>query len=802
VRLGDGAGGFGAEQEFTAPGSYPDSISIADLNNDTKPDMVVAGINQLSTFIGNGNGTFQPGVSTYVGDFAQVAIGHFNNDNKIDLVVGTYNWESPGLFYQAYLGDGLGGFTAVGWYAEQIPGPGGLAAVELNNDGKLDVVVGNGLVLLGNGNGTFQYNLSQPLPLGGGATATGDFTGDGRTDVLVAGNGVAVLRNRGDGTLDTPIHSFANAGYSAVATADFNADGKLDTIMTQGSKGTASVLLGHGDGTFRFAGAFAVGTTPTSVTAGDFNRDGRPDAAIANRDSKDLSVLFNDGNWATLPPPPSTLAISDTTVTEGDSGTLNATLAVSLSYPSAFDVTVQYTTWNGYATQIDDYIFTSGTLSIPAGQTSRTFTVPIKGDLIAEPTETFFVDLTNATGAPIVDAQGICTILDNDVPPAIAISDVSRAEGNSGTTPFTFTVSLTSGSGQDVQVNYTTAGGSATSSGGTRDYQSKSGTLNFPAGITSQTVAVFVVGDSRNESDETFFVNLGQPVNAPIADSQGVGTILNDDGGRGKSWVGPASGGSWSTASNWSPSGVPGADSLVAIDGASVELLTSASVSELSLRSDAALAVTAGGDGVLRTTSLFLDPDSVLNLSDNELIIDYTGDSPAPAIRELLRSGRNGGAWNGYGLNTSSAVEGVTGLGYAESADLFSSFPASLGAQSVDATSILVRHTLLGDANLDGGVAVSDLGILATNWQQSPRSFAQGDFDYDGTVDVNDLGILATSWQKNLPQSSAPRSVLGSAFNARRRATARMFDEMVGSLRERDPSRNPEPLPGKHSTHS
>jgi hypothetical protein len=69
---------------------------------------------------------------------------------------------------------------------------------------------------------------------------------------------------------------------------------------------------------------------------------------------------------------------------------------------------------------------------------------------------------------------------------------------------------------------------------------------------------------------------------------------------------------------------------------------------------------------------------------------------------------------------------------------------------------------LAGDANQDGAVDVSDLGILATNWQTSGRKFSQGDFNYDGTVDVTDLGILATNWQKNLPVASAAVGAVAS----------------------------------------
>jgi hypothetical protein len=82
---------------------------------------------------------------------------------------------------------------------------------------------------------------------------------------------------------------------------------------------------------------------------------------------------------------------------------------------------------------------------------------------------------------------------------------------------------------------------------------------------------------------------------------------------------------------------------------------------------------------------------------------------------------------------------------------------------------------LAGDADHDRDVDVNDLGILATNWQQSPRTFAQGDFDYSGTVDVNDLGILASHWQQQLALPSAP-------FNAGARKTAfskRLTDELA-----------------------
>jgi hypothetical protein len=98
------------------------------------------------------------------------------------------------------------------------------------------------------------------------------------------------------------------------------------------------------------------------------------------------------------------------------------------------------------------------------------------------------------------------------------------------------------------------------------------------------------------------------------------------------------------------------------------------------------------------------------------------------------------------------------GLGYAEASDVA---PGGMFAgQSVDGTAVVVRFTYYGDADLNGSVDVADLGRLASNWQTSPRRWAQGNFNYDGAVDVADLGMLASNWQSSLlvPLSPATKS--------------------------------------------
>ena len=108
---------------------------------------------------------------------------------------------------------------------------------------------------------------------------------------------------------------------------------------------------------------------------------------------------------------------------------------------------------------------------------------------------------------------------------------MSLTEGNAGTKPFTFTVTLSAASGRSVTVKYATANGTATAgTSGSADYVATSGTLTFSSpGTTTQSIAVSVRGNTTVESDELYSVSLKVPSNATIQDSLGQGTILNDD---------------------------------------------------------------------------------------------------------------------------------------------------------------------------------------------------------------------------------------------------------------------------------
>ena len=222
------------------------------------------------------------------------------------------------------------------------------------------------------------------------------------------------------------------------------------------------------------------------------------------------------------------LTVNDVSVAEGNTGTKDAVFTVSLGVPAASTITVQYTVAAGTASA-NDFTPNTGKLVFQVGQSSRTLAVKVKGDLFDEDDETFFVRLTSAQGAPISDGEGVGTILDDDLPPSLRVTDVTITEGNSGTKDATFVVSLSLASGKTVTVGYGTADDTAIAGS---DYVATSGVLTFAPGETSKSVNVAVKGDKVKESAETFFLNLANPLNATVADAQGVGTIK--DGGRGR----------------------------------------------------------------------------------------------------------------------------------------------------------------------------------------------------------------------------------------------------------------------------
>jgi serine protease len=222
------------------------------------------------------------------------------------------------------------------------------------------------------------------------------------------------------------------------------------------------------------------------------------------------------------------LIVNDVSVTEGDVGTKLMTFTISLTQAAGVDVTYDIATANGYA--LAPYDYTAGSAlgeTIPAGQLSKTYSVVIKGDTVMEGDETLAVNLSNASGAVILDGRGVGTIL-NDDKPKMTITDVSVEEGNSDTSLMTFTVQLSQASQNAITYDIATSNGYALAGS---DYDAT--TLigeSIPAGMTSKTFTVAIHGDTTVEGNETLAANISNVSSgATLADGRGVGTILNDD---------------------------------------------------------------------------------------------------------------------------------------------------------------------------------------------------------------------------------------------------------------------------------
>jgi hypothetical protein len=308
-------------------GVDPRAVTVADFNNDGKADLAVVNLGQpstpqasLSVLLGNGNGSFQPAVTTdvlngaAVGGARSVAVGDFNGDHLLDVALNTVgSTGNPAV--EVLLGKGDGSFQPSHLILSVGQNPFSVAVGDFDHNGALDLVTANSngtlSVLLGNGDGTFRPRTDLTVSGVPRAVAVGDFNGDGRLDVAVASqlsDTVSVLLGNGDGTFARPL-VFAASGQNftpqSLALGDVNGDGKLDLVIKSVSfldsdAFQVGALLGRGDGTFQspLLGA-AQPDGSGDLVLGDFNNDGRLDVAVADQlgaPSGNLSVFAGNGD--------------------------------------------------------------------------------------------------------------------------------------------------------------------------------------------------------------------------------------------------------------------------------------------------------------------------------------------------------------------------------------------------------------------------------------------------------------------------------------------------------------------------
>jgi hypothetical protein len=252
---------------------------------------------QGALFLGNPDGTFQPAINLPVGtDPIYMIAGDFNNDGKLDLVIGDYGLFPINPTTYLLFGNGDGTFQPPLNLNLTFFGP--AVAGDFNGDGKLDLAVSYSdyvSIVLGNGNGTFGPPVTYFFGVNGnsGALAVADLNHDGKLDLAVINSisNVAALLGNGDGTFQ-PYHNYAAPQGSGIAIADMNGDGHPDLIVGT-AVNSVIVLQGNGDGTFQRGLEWIVPGQSIGVAAADFNGDGKLDLALPIQSQSFVTVLTN-----------------------------------------------------------------------------------------------------------------------------------------------------------------------------------------------------------------------------------------------------------------------------------------------------------------------------------------------------------------------------------------------------------------------------------------------------------------------------------------------------------------------------
>ena len=277
--------------------------------------------------------------------------------------------------------------------------------------------------------------------------------------------------------------------------------------------------------------SFAIGASTATITinvAGDTTVEGdegftvtlsSPTGATITTASASSTILNDD---ATL-----SIAADATSKSEGNAGNTPFTFTVTRTGDLTGTASAAFAvTGTANATDFAGGVLPSGTVSFAAGAATATITVNVLGDTAVEVDESFTVTLSSPTGATITTAAASSTVLNDDASLSIAADAASKAEGNAGNTPFTFTVTRTGILLGASSASYAVSGAAnAADFGGVLP----SGTVSFAAGQSSAVITVNVSGDTTVEGDESFTVTLSSPVGATITTAAASSIIVNDD---------------------------------------------------------------------------------------------------------------------------------------------------------------------------------------------------------------------------------------------------------------------------------
>ncbi len=308
IHLGYGNESFRIPIVISTTNAYPSCLAIGDLNNDRKLDIVFTDpfSSNVDVILGYGNGSFGNIItySTGSGSYPwSVALGHINNDTSFDIAVADQWSFNIGIF----LGYGNGTFGTQRTFSTEFYSlPSSIGMGDFNNDNQPDIVVSNSgtndinVFLLRNDADFANENIfltgSSPHPY---SVAVGDFNNDSQLDIAVANSGtdnVQILLDYNKGNfMNTTIYSTGSGSHPQYVTvADINKDRQLDIVVVNSWHNDINVFFGLGNGTFDEPTVHLTGSEsfPHSIVLGDFNKDDYMDAAIANTGTNNIGIFL------------------------------------------------------------------------------------------------------------------------------------------------------------------------------------------------------------------------------------------------------------------------------------------------------------------------------------------------------------------------------------------------------------------------------------------------------------------------------------------------------------------------------
>jgi Bacterial Ig-like domain (group 3)/Calx-beta domain/FG-GAP-like repeat len=454
-------------------GARPQGMGVGDLNGDAKPDLVVAATNANAVLVllGNGNGTFQ-GPESYPTNGTEplnLTLADFNGDSKLDVVA--VNAIPPNSF-SILRGAGDGTLQAADVKAARNNSFFPLAS-DFDVDGKSDLVIVNNAfdlvdVFLNSpsarpvnvaavegvaatvqvatfidydnsktagsftasinwGDGTAPTAGSVTANGSGGFNVTGTHTyatsGTFNVDTEVADGNGNFARTRSTATVKAITVTSVN---SSVNPSDLGQSVTFTATITSNAGTPAGNVQFKDNGTnlggpLALNGSGVATVTTTALTAGTHAIT----AEYAGTATFEASTGTLSGGQLVRPQP--TLSINDVSLNEGDSGTSTLTFTVTLSAASNLTVTANFATADNTANGGVDYQAATGGLTFSPGETTKTVSVTIVGDITNEADETFFVNISDPTNATTSDAQGVGTILNDDAPVLLIDDTTGRA---------------------------------------------------------------------------------------------------------------------------------------------------------------------------------------------------------------------------------------------------------------------------------------------------------------------------------------------------------------------------------------